>query len=214
MKKIFAVFCAVVLMPSFSAHAWIGGPWSNNSFFGEDSDDGVYEAVAIPDYGQVISNGIGMFRWAVTNNRGFDSSVSTAVSTVQYDDEGNVEFTFVDIQPLTSNVYFGGVGQISHVWFIEGVSYRGNCQGSANSGLGEVFCVGQAQSAVDTSISISSGFNAQYDGSGFGIPISRFSGYGDGTLIDSSDPDAGGTFTFFVMGSKVTSRITYNGIEG
>ena len=66
MKKLFALFCAICLMPSFSAHAWIGGPFSNNSFFGENGDDGVYEAVGFPTSG--VSNGVGIFRWAVANN--------------------------------------------------------------------------------------------------------------------------------------------------
>ena len=221
MKKIFAAFCAIFLMPSFSAQAWIGGPFSNNSYFGEKGDDGVYEAVAIPvnnrdNPNQRIKNGIGMFRWAVTNNSSFSDEVSTSISTVFFDDEGNVLFTLVDIVPFTSNVYFGGVGRTSHTWFIEGVAYRGTCEGTANSGLGVVNCTGTA-STDDGTGTIESSFKGNYSSAGDGgegTPISRFRAKGRGTSIDVGNPLGNVDFRFRVFGSKVSQNVTYNGLSG
>lgn len=221
MKKIFTIFCAVCLMPSFSAHAWIGGPFSNNSYFSESGDDGVYEAVAFPvnnraNPNQVIKNGIGMYRWAVTNNTSFSDAVSTSVSQVFFDDQGNIAFTLVDIVPLTSNVYFGGVGQTSHTWFIEGVAYRGFCEGTANSGLGIVNCVGSASNGSGTGL-IESTFRGKFSSAGDGgrgIPISRFRAKGRGTSINIGGPAGNVTFRFRVFGSKVTQNVTYNGLNG
>lgn len=198
MKKIFALFCAVFLMPSFSAHAWIGGPFSNNSYFSQSGDDGVYEAVGIPvnnraNPNQRIKNGIGLYRWAVTNNT-----------------------SFVDVVLLTSNVYFGGVGQVSHTWFVEGVAYRGTCEGTVNSGIGTVNCIGSASDAGGTSL-IESSFKGKYSSAGDGgqgIPISRFRARGRGTFIEVGNPAGTVAFRFRVLGSKVTQNVTYNGIGG
>lgn len=219
MKKIFAAFCALVLMPSFSAQAWIGGPFSNNAFFGEDGDDGVYEAVAYPIGNKApnvptVKNGIGTFRWAVTNTKSFTDDVTTSVTSAFFDDEGNITATFVDVRPLTSNVYFGGVGQVSHTWFIEGVAYRGNCEGSVNSGIGAISCIGQAANQEDTSQTVSSSFRAKFDGGGQGLPVSRFSGKGRGTAVDFLDPNATIPFRFVVFGSRVTTTVVYNGQNG
>lgn len=63
MKKAFAVFCALVLMPGLNAQAWVGGPWSNNNLE-PSGDDGVYEAVA------TATNGLGLYRWGVKNSEG------------------------------------------------------------------------------------------------------------------------------------------------
>lgn len=219
MKKIFAAFCALVLMPSFSAQAWIGGPFSNNSFFGEDGDDGVYEAVAFPIGNKspnrpTVKNGIGTFRWAVTNTKSYTDDVATSLSRVFFDDEGNISFTLVSVQPITSNVYYGGVGQISHSWFIEGVAYRGNCDGTVNSGIGSITCIGQATNQEDTSESVSSSFRAKFDGSGQGLPVMRFSGKGRGSAINFFDPTATLPFRFIVFGSRVTPDVNYNGQRG
>ncbi len=63
MKKAFAVFAAIILMPSLNAHAWVGGPWSGNNA-SPSGDDGVYEAVA------TATNGSGIYRWGVKNSGG------------------------------------------------------------------------------------------------------------------------------------------------
>lgn len=217
MKKLFAIFCAVFLMPTFSAQAWIGGPFSNNAFFGEDGDDGVYEAVAFPvrnANGKGLTNGIGVFRWAVTNNKAFNEDTTTSISTVFFDNQGNIAFTLVNIQPITSNVYFGGVGQVSHTWFVEGVSYRGNCDGVVNSGIGAITCVGQATNVEDNTQTVSSSFKAKFDGSGEGLPILRFSGRGRGETHNFFIPTEDQRFHFIVFGSRVTPTVTYNGVNG
>ena len=216
MKKLFALFCAIVLMPAFSAQAWIGGPFSNNSFFGEDGDDGVYEAVAFPTVDPAnpavpVLNGIGIFRWAVTNTKAFADDVTTSVTQTFFDDQGNIVFTIVDVQPLTSNVYFGGVGQVGHSWFIEGVAYRGNCDGIVNSGLNVISAVGLATNPAVATQRISSGFTAVKDGSGQGIIVSRFSGTGNGRVIDGAITT---NFRFLVFGSRVTTTVTYNAVSG
>lgn len=212
MKKIFAAFCALVLMPSFSAQAWIGGPFSNNSYFGEDGDDGVYEAVAYP-VGGAFANGIGIFRWGVGNSTAFTDDATISVSSVVYDDEGNITGTFVNIRPIASNIYFGGTGQVSHTWFLEGIAYRGNCDGIVNSGLGVVSCIGSASSPSSSRYTISSGFEGTIDNKGEGLPVTRFSGRGNGRSLDLLDPNATVNFRFVAFGTKVSSYITANGMR-
>ena len=127
MKKIFAVTLALIVVPSFHAHAWIGGPFNNNSFTPE-GDDGIYEAIAIP----VIGSGMGLYRWGVNNRSA-----------------GGTQFTN-GLQGGTGNVLFGGmVGNFNqHIWYFNGETYFGPCYGSVNSGVGTVSCVGTAATAV------------------------------------------------------------------
>ncbi len=210
MKKIFAAFCALVLMPSFSAQAWIGGPFSNNSYFGEDGDDGVYEAVALP-YGKGARNGIGLYRWGVTNNfTGVDDQ-----STLYYTVSGPGGSSDIRV-PLSGNVEFGGVGHFTHSWYIEGVYYRGFCQGSVNSGLGTVNCTGGAYSAVEFSgivESISSGFRASFTSRNDGLPVQRFEGRGHAAISDGRGRSGLEPFHFAVFGSKVASKVNYYGVQ-
>lgn len=200
MKQLFALFCAIVLMPSFSAHAWIGGPFSNNTYFGENGDDGVYEAVAIP---QVTgANGIGIFRWAVTNN--FAGAAPNAIQTYTFTGiaGGSTDFA----TPVSGNINFGGISFFNHSWFIEGVSYFGICNGSVNSGIGLVSAIGVASvvaGLTNTSDSISSGFQATIANTGRGVPVRRFEGVGTA----QSTVATLGTFPIFVFGSKVTDEI-------
>ena len=60
MKQAFAVFCAIILIPSVNSLAWRGGPFSNNNALAS-GDDGIYEAVG------VTTNGLGTYRWQVKN---------------------------------------------------------------------------------------------------------------------------------------------------
>ena len=60
MKKVFGIFAAVILMPALQVQAWVGGPWSNNSYQA-NGDDGIYEAVGS------LTDGTAMYRWAVNN---------------------------------------------------------------------------------------------------------------------------------------------------
>lgn len=119
MKKGFAVFVALVVMPLAPANAWVGGPFGNNSGLSQ-GDDGVYEAVAI------CSNGMGLYRFGVRNNPG------TTTGTVQTS-SSNVEF---NAGLLT--------GRSSNIWYYRGISFFGTCLGSVNSTMGSVAVVGNA----------------------------------------------------------------------
>lgn len=202
MKQLFAIFCAIVLLPSFSSYAWIGGPFSNNTYFGENGDDGVYEAVG------TTTNGVGIFRWGVTNTlTGVDSSLlETRVTSVAVTVGGvTTTTTTVFVDAFSSNVYFGGIGRISHSWFLEGVAYEGNCYGTVNSGLGFISCVGTADEADGTGGSISSSFTAEFDDRGDGLPVRRFSGRGNAAV--SAAPNT--LISFIVFGSKVFDQVNY-----
>lgn len=206
MKKIFSIFFALVLFPGYSAHAWIGGPFGNNTYFGEEGDDGVYEAVAVP-VGKA-RNGVGIYRWGVTNNfTGLDPQNTTTFtfsSTTGFD-----TFTV----PVSSNIMFGGTSLFTHSWFLNGVYYRGFCEGTVNSGLGVISCIGAARSAAGLSgivESISSGFRAQFSDRNNGIPVRRFEGTGKArTHVDSTGEVA--DFRFSVFGSKVANGVNFFG---
>lgn len=207
MKKLFSIFCAICLVPSFSAHAWVGGPFGNNNYFGEDGDDGVYESVAIP-IGKA-RNGIGIYRWGVTNNfPGLDPQNTTTFTF----SSGSGFDTFT--VPVSSNVMFSGVSLFTHTWFLNGVYYRGFCEGTVNSGLGIISCIGAARSAAGLSgvfESISSGFRAFYTNKGDGIPVRRFEGRG---RARTHDGNTGLTtdFRFAVFGSRVANGVEYFGL--
>lgn len=197
MKKIFAVFCAVVLMPSFSAQAWIGGPFSNNSFLGESGDDGVYEAAA------TAMNGIGLFRISVGHNfpgirpEGVNASVPS-MGTVQ--SEGDTPIPVPGIS--SGNVVIGAWGSsFTNIWYYEGVYYEGITFGTASSAMGTV--TGFARADGPSGIRLSSAFIARFDGNGKFLPVRVFSGSGEGQL-EGGDP-----FPFDVYGSKVSNKLTF-----
>lgn len=123
MKRIVGIFTAIILMPAVQVQAWVGGPFSGNTYE-ENGDDGIYEAVA------TTANGIGMYRWAVQNNL-----APTGVASLTFD--GNFQ---------NSNVQFGGlVGAVSpHVWYFRGLVYYGRCFGMVNTNMGVVNVVGNA----------------------------------------------------------------------
>jgi len=199
MKQIFAVFCAIVLLPTFTTHAWVGGPFSNNGYFGESGDDGIYEAVG------VTKNGIGIFRWAVANNvTGIDSGDITNF-TINF-----AGGTRIDIVPVSSNAESGGLGVYTHTWFINGVAYWGRCRGSANSGINRVYCVGEGVDSFFAGAS-SSSFLARFERFGDGLPVSRFSGKG---RVSVSDVNANVIFesNFRAFGSKGTSDVIVGGV--
>jgi hypothetical protein len=143
MKKIFAAFCAIVLMPSFSAQAWIGGPFSNNTFLGETGADGVYEASA------TAINGIGLFRITVGNEfEGVNPGGVSATNTQPITGAGGVALPNAYSDVGSGNTVFGAYGSIwSNVWFYRGVSYRGNTLGTVNYSQGSVVAVGEAYSS-------------------------------------------------------------------
>lgn len=184
MKKIFAVFCAVVLMPSFSAHAWIGGPFSNNSFFGEAGDDGVYEAAAS------ALNGIGLYRIVVGNT--YEGINPAGVTTSSQVASGNVVI----------GAYEPNFTTFSNVWFYEGVFYAGVTLGTASSVMGTVTAFAEALDDRGMGFNIlSSSFIAHFQGTGRFLPARVFSGRGLAQLT-GDDP-----FEFGVYGSKVSHTI-------
>lgn len=204
MKKLFGIFAAIVLVPTFSAQAWIGGPFSGNSY-SANGDDGIYEAVA------TLSNGLGMFRWAVNNNNAGGVTSAGNLGAFQ-----------------TSNVMFGGlIGAVNpHVWYYKGLVYYGRCFGTVNSMMGSdcdgglVTCIGNAAvNGLDGSgnslngVNLASGGTAPSSGSSvtpttslFGLgnnkgwansefvaritskkPVKRFSGSGTVSFIGIAD---------------------------
>jgi len=130
MKKAFAIFTAVILMPAAQSMAWTGGPFSNNSRFAA-GDDGVYEAIA------TTSNGLGIYRFAVRNN-GSSSEDATSGGT---NPNGSTA--------ISSNVQFSAgllAASSSNVWYYKGITYYGPAFGTVNSEAGIVACVGNAES--------------------------------------------------------------------
>ncbi len=130
MKKAFAIFTAVILMPASQSLAWTGGPFSNNSRFAS-GDDGVYEAVA------TTSNGLGIYRFAVRNN-GSSSEAAGGGGTNPNGSTG-----------VSSNVQFSAgllAASSSNVWYYKGITYYGPAFGTVNSDAGIVVCIGNAES--------------------------------------------------------------------
>ncbi len=118
MKKIFALFCAVCLMPGFSAQAWIGGPFSGNSFFQAEDNDGVYEATAS------TLNGMGVYRFAVGNDNG------TNLNPVNVN-LGSMLPGYTNIWYYQGVQYFG-----STIGTINSMSGRVIAMGTANDAMG------------------------------------------------------------------------------
>jgi hypothetical protein len=189
MKKIFAAFCAIVLMPSFSAQAWVGGPFSQNTYFGVDGDDGVYEAIATG------RNAIGIFR-IVVDNKGQSLGFSTTNT--------GVTFTF----PVSGNTSVGGLtSSNSNVWFVDGVSYFGDCLGTVNSKAGVVTAIGFARDVATINSVADSSFSAKLLRSGSNLVSIGFSGRGSVRIT------ANGTqrplIRCRVFGTKVSNSVNY-----
>ena len=212
MKKLFAILLALLVIPSFHAHAWVGGPFSNNSYT-PNGDDGIYEAVAIPRANGF--NGVGLYRFGIFNR----NPGGTAFTNGQ---AGN-----------TSNVNFGGfVGSNNqHVWYINGATYFGTCFGTVNSSIGTIRCVGNAADASPVALGANQTANTpgvvvagnnptdRYANSHFTAQIRKGNYFhaarqfqGGGTLATSLDPVAVGatfeTFSFLVFGSRVSFAVS------
>lgn len=203
MKKIFTIFCAVCLMPSFSAQAWIGGPFSNNSFNQQGGDDGVYEVVA------TAVNGIGLYRIVVGNNfPGVNSAGVRASVPSEAPNTGGVLNIPIRVPGLNSgNIFFGGLASnASNIWVFEGVSYSGNTVGTVNSAQGTVAAIGTAfTGANQTGDRVSSFFRAKLSGSGQLLPVRSFAGRGRLTVSTRTNKSV----RFTVFGSKVSDQITF-----
>lgn len=198
MKKILAAFCALVLMPSFSAQAWIGGPFSNNSFSDVGGDDGVYEATAS------TVNGIGLYRFAVGNEfEGVNpQGVAASVPSSVVFEPGTV----VTVPGISSgNVIIGAWGNgFTNVWYYRGVQYFGVTLGSVNSASNSV--IGMATSRDNNGQggnTITTAFRARLIGSSKIIASTPFQGVG------RAQTSGGVRFRFTVLGSKVSNNLNF-----
>jgi len=198
MKKIFAAFCAIVLMPSFSAQAWIGGPFSNNSFSDVGGDDGIYEASAS------TVNGIGLYRFAVGNEfEGINpQGVAASVPSIVVFQPG----TIVPAPGISSgNVVIGAWGNgFTNIWFYRGVQYFGITFGTVNSA--NEIAIGMATSRDNNgqgANSITTAFRAKLIRNSNLIAATPFQGVG------RAQTSAGVRFRFTVLGSKVSNNLTF-----
>lgn len=134
MKQVFGIFAALILMPTFQVQAWVGGPWSNNSYQ-SNGDDGIYEAVG------TMTDGTALYRWAVQNE-------PTSGATLTDGARGTTGGGFLQTPggSNSSNVQFGGLvgANSAHVIWYRGVVYYGRVFGTVNSGLNTVAAVGNA----------------------------------------------------------------------
>jgi len=203
MKKIFAAFCAIVLMPSFSAQAWIGGPFSNNSFSDVGGDDGIYEASAS------TVNGIGLYRFAVGNEFGGVNSaaVASSVSTdfIIIEEDQDIVTNVNSASVASGNVVIGAWGNgFTNIWFYQGVQYFGATLGTVNSANNTV--IGMATSRDNNGQglnAISTAFRAKLIRSSDLIAATPFQGIG------RAQTSAGDRFRFTVLGSKVSNSFTF-----
>ena len=198
MKKIFALFCAVFLMPSFSAQAWIGGPFSNNSFFEPAGTDGVYEATA------TAFNGIGLYRFAVGNEfTGVNpQSVAATVPSQVVFQPG----TIVTVPGISSgNVVIGAWGNgFTNIWYYRGIQYFGTTLGTVNAVAGKV--IGMAASRDNNgqgNRQIASAFRANLVNTSEFIAATPFIGVGRAAT------NGGIRFQFTVLGSKVSNNLLF-----
>ena len=206
MKNIIAVFCALVLAPTFNTYAWIGGPFSNNSYFGESGDDGVYEAIATGP------NAIGIFRIVVANDfRGADQDTGLTLlpglGGFQNLSVGSI--AALSVPAINSgNIFIGGFGlnegPSSNIWFHEGVAYFGRTSGTVNSAIGQVAAIGNAAERGGGTRFLDSSFTGTTNSSGSALPAVAFTGVGS-----ASETTSGTTFSFTVFGSKVSNAITF-----
>jgi hypothetical protein len=198
MKKIFALFCAVCLMPTFSAQAWIGGPFSNNSFFEPAGTDGVYEATA------TALNGIGLYRFSVGNEfQGVNSvGVNATVPSQVVFQPGSI----VTVPGISSgNVVIGAWGNgFTNIWYFRGIQYFGNTLGTVNAVAGKV--VGMASGRDNQgqgNRQITSSFKANLVNSSEFIAATPFIGVGRAAT------NAGIRFRFTIIGSKVSNNLFF-----
>jgi len=204
MKQIFALFCAFVLLPAYTSHAWIGGPFSNNSHF-PNAEDGVYEAIGtiVPDVlNPLPPSGVGVFRFVVGNrSAGLPSTIpSGSVAS------GNVFLGFFNAPTTTvvAGITINTTNPITNMWFINGVRYTGTTLGTVNEAASEVVA---AAIATRGTTSLDTGFRANIARKGRFIPVVGFTGRGDGTLAPVGDLAT--RFAFTVFGTKVSNTPTF-----
>ncbi len=206
MKK-FSVIGALCLLPLWSLQAWIGGPFSNNSYFGAGGDDGVYEAAA------TAVNGVGVYRISVGNEfAGINPAGVTASGGAQKAVTGNQIIKTTGV--ASGNTIIGAYNGQQNIWFFQGQSYLGSALGTVNSAQGTVFAVGNAPLNGNTGGTVnvlSSGFTANLQETGPFIAARAFSGTGQGQVRTSTGGAIGGQnqFNFTVFGTRVSTQLTF-----
>ncbi len=201
MKKFFAIAAALLLTPTFQANAWIGGPFSGNAYFGENGDDGVYEAIA------TATNGIGLFRIVVGNEfRGSPADTPTTAISFAFRTGNNVDtVTFEGIN--SGNIFIGGFGSDSASWYIEGKAYFGQTRGTVNSAQGSVLAVSSATAADGSGDTIGAFFQGRLNSDVQLVPASGFNGQGEATITTTAGDTS--TLPFTVVGTKVSNNIFF-----
>ena len=206
MKNVIAIFCALFLAPTFHSYAWIGGPFSNNSYFGESGDDGVYEGIGTGP------NAIGIFRITVANDFGGSQDQDTGLRLLPGLENFNTiggQLADARVPAVNSgNIFIGGFGlnetPASNIWYYEGISYFGRTSGTVNSALGIVAGVGNATERGAGTAVLDSSFQGVLLQSGALLPSASFAGTGL-----ANDIANGTQFEFTILGSKVSSAITF-----
>ncbi|MEM9283947.1 MAG: hypothetical protein AAGA96_19165 [Verrucomicrobiota bacterium] len=198
MKKCFAIFCATILMPMFSAQAWVGGPFSFNTYGDVQSEDGVYEASAAGETGA-----IGVFRFIVGNTfQGVNAAGVVSTTGSQQATTGNVVINVPSIN--SGNIFIGGIGGRSNIWFFQGVGYYGTTLGSIVPGSGSVTGFGFANDGNGNGTNtIESFFTATLDRRTRYVAATVFRGQGSARVTNNGTTD----FNFSVFGAKVSNNI-------
>ena len=201
MKKLFAVFCAIALLPMNSAQAWTGGPFSNNTYFGRGSEDGVYQAVAS------VRNGIAMYTIVVGNNtQGVNNEAVAATQPVQQVFQPGVVIVVPAVN--SGNVFVGYYSGNSNVWFYEGVQYRGNTIGTVQPTFGKVFATAVANDNGGLGgNTVSSYFEGDIQKDGKYVASSAFRATGRASFVGGAND--GEEFPITVFGSKVSDNIFF-----
>lgn len=201
MKKVFAVFCALILMPSLNAHAWAGGPWSNNNVT-TTGDDGVYEAVA------VATNGTGIYRWGVLNAGGaleFNNG-SLSSSNLWY-------YKGISYFGQCFGIVNSSMGVVSVIG--NGANTYGKTSTTVDADTGTVITVriGLFGSNGANVIYMNSAFTAKFTAK---TPVKRFQGKGEIAFTGNMDTELTTTtltYTTVPSGTSVTETTSSTGGE-
>ncbi len=193
-QKLFAIFCAVCLLPSFSAQAWVGGPFSNNNSLGLGGEDGVYEAVATAE------NTVGFIRIVIGNN--FEGVNPPTPSSIQDPAPSIIQ------EPASGNVMHGALGNLTNtIWYSEGFVYAGRAFGSIlfDSQIRGISAAADYSDLFYSNTNLlTSTFTAGFENTGPHMSGRRFSGlgifsrFGVNPVINSP---------MVVYGAKVSHRI-------
>lgn len=144
MKKLFAVFCAVCLMPTFSAQAWVGGPFSNYNFSGQGGADGIWEGVVSG------TDVVGITRFAIGNTY---AGVGTPTTTTPQQTAAGGGGAIITTPSIASgNAVIGAFASTtSAVFYFEGDFYgQGTTLGSVSPSSGSVVALGNSTDGANT----------------------------------------------------------------